>query len=39
MFIPNCNSPEYCESEGLSTNYEWIKRVKLANLNNLSDDD
>jgi len=38
-FVPNCNGPEYCESEGLSTDFEWIKRVKLANINNLSGND
>ncbi|MGK0363803.1 MAG: hypothetical protein ACI85O_000856 [Saprospiraceae bacterium] len=38
-FVPNCNGPEYCESAGLSTDYEWIKRVKLHNVNNYSGDD
>ncbi|MEO1259009.1 MAG: GEVED domain-containing protein [Bacteroidota bacterium] len=36
-FQNNCNS--YCSSEGQSTAYEWIKRVKMGAINNNSGDD
>ncbi|MEL6988186.1 MAG: GEVED domain-containing protein, partial [Bacteroidota bacterium] len=29
-------TPDYCESHGLSTQYEWIEKVKIASINNLS---
>jgi hypothetical protein len=34
-----CDDVTYCESEGESTEYEWIKQVKLSNVNNWSGDD
>lgn len=37
-FLPVC-TPDYCESAGLSTNYEWIKKVKIGSINNFSGND
>ncbi|MEM9546292.1 MAG: GEVED domain-containing protein [Bacteroidota bacterium] len=33
------SEPEYCVSQGQSTQFEWIKRVRLKSINNKSDND
>ena len=37
QYITSCLS--YCESEGLDTQYEWIRRVRFKTINNTSGDD
>jgi len=35
-YTVNITEPDYCISQGQSTQYEWIKKVRLKSINNLS---